>query len=172
MTTHISVILFKSNLVGIPENRNAGHKWDPSENLQRPETRDPRPYCNPIGILSKWKTAIKDPGRTLQKTENRGPGSYWNFRKTGTPVRPSENLKSWTRYRNGAQKVGLNGILEKLYNCKSTFVCALAQKVTKSRKQTLKNSNLISFNLIRTVSILKGHLKTTKIVVELNGLLW
>ena len=72
-------------------------------------------------------------------------------------MRPSENLKSWMRYRNGARKAGLNGILEKLYNCKSTFVCALAQKATKSRKQNLKNSNLISFNLT-TDLVLKGHL--------------
>ena len=76
-------------------------------------------------------------------------------------MRPSEKPKQldmvpqWDPKNRNASP---NMILEKLHNCKSTFICVLEQKATESRKQNFKHFNLISFNLITTVSILKGYL--------------
>ena len=74
-----------------------------------------------------------------------------------TPVGASKNLKSGTCCRK-IGKAGPNLILENLFNFKSTFICDLAKKPTIFREQNFKHFNLISFYLITTFSIVKGHL--------------
>ena len=68
-------------------------------------------------------------------------------------------LPQWGR-KTG--KAGPNVILENLYNCKSTFICYLAKKSTIFREQNFKHFNLISFNLITTLQLLKTICKLRK----------
>ena len=98
---------------------------------------------------------------TLQKPECRDPKEILRKPKKRDIV-PKRDPKSG--------KAGPNVTLENF--CKSTFTCVPAQKATEFRKQNFQHFNLISFNLITTVSILKGHQYATKSAVELNSLLW
>ena len=62
-----------------------------------------------------------DPSVTLEKKENRDTIPYWSPPKTG--------------------KIGPKVTIEKLYNCKSTFICVLTLKATELTKQNLKHFN-------------------------------
>ena len=72
-------------------------------------------------------------------------------------MRPSENLKSGTRYRSRAGKDGLNGTLENFITVSLLLSVPLHKRQQNLKKKNLKHFNLILFNIITTVSILKGH---------------
>ena len=82
--------------------------------LQKPENRDQGPYETLPGPYLNRKTGTWDPSKTLAgpyKNRDLGPfiHSFIYFtsvnRETGTSVRPSENLKSGTRYRHGSLRL-------------------------------------------------------------------
>ena len=114
----------------------------------KPENRD-----SSGTLAGSYKPKNRDPSGTLagpnKKPENLDPNE--TLRK---PKKPDTVLQWGPK----TGKAGPNVTLEKLSNCKSTFICALAQKAAEFRKQNFKHINFISFNLIATVSILKRHL--------------
>ena len=74
MMIYISVILFKSNLVGIPENRNAGPYKDQKPRIRDPSVTQAGPYQNGKsgprtleGPYKKRKTGAEDPSEILEK---------------------------------------------------------------------------------------------------------
>ena len=130
----------QGTLLGSQKNQKTGTQ-EPSGTLARPQKNQKTVALEPSVTLMRPQKNLK-PGTQDLSGILAGPQKN---RKTGTQVklRKPKTRNTVPQWGSKTGKTGPNVTLEKHYNCKSTFICVLVQKVTEFREQSFKHFNLI-----------------------------